>query len=141
MTENRCRVCEAEIEWVDLGEFVACGCGIPLCKNCGRELVPDDAVYPTSGALSTDRTFWKNACSCPLVGALTYVATDDDLARIKELILSKGIDFSTDIDEFARYLLDTVAQSGTGVEVVIPGEDRVVAITAQDVTDAIGRSL
>jgi len=114
-------------------ETTAC---IPVCRACGRELVPDDRV------LHRDRgqRFWRNECGCVIEREPDpdYGFSDAEVARFKDLLTSRGCDDLV-ADALAGQLLNSLAHHKTKVVLGMPDGD--IVITAEEGAAVVGRDL
>lgn len=134
MTEQRCRKCGGRIGLTR--GMVAClpdagdSC-TPVCRNCGRDLVPQKAPPADPG-----RRFWERSCGCVPEPEVQYDFTADEVARFRSLVRGRG--FEVD-DAIARMFLNSLANTGTKMVLGAPGGD--IVITADEASAAIGRQL
>jgi hypothetical protein len=106
---------------------------IPVCRNCGRDLVPDDRPPADRG-----RNSWRRACGCVIEPEpeVEFTFTEDELANFTALVAARNFEIDAD---FARHLLNSLAKTGTKVVVSLPERD--IIITAEEAEHAIGRKL
>ena len=118
------------------GESLETDTCTPVCRSCGRELVPDDrALHADRG-----RSFWRNECGCVADREPDpdYGFTDSEVACFKDLLISRGCDGQV-ADVLAERLLNSLAQHGTKVVLGMPGGD--IVISAEEGAAAVGREL
>lgn len=108
---------------------------IPVCRACGRELVPDQALHRDRG-----RRLWRNECGCVVTSKHDpdYGFTDLEVARFKDLLIRRGCDDQL-ADAFAGRLLNSLAGHGTKVVLEMPDGD--IVITAEEGAAVVGRDL
>lgn len=106
----------------------------PLCRNCGRELVREENPPDTGRG----RAYWDRACGCVIEPEQQkdFGFTDKDLSRFTALAAARGFDVDRDV---GLHVLNSLAETGTKVVVGLPAAD--IVITAQQVEEAIGRTL
>ena len=137
MAQPVCRRCGEAIAWssrmvVCLRVSSAGASCVPLCRGCGKELVPaDPARAPDS------RPHWRTNCDCTFPAPQPYAASRSDLRLFGDLLRSRGLDMS---DVETPYLLQCLADTGT--KLVIGHPDRhEITITAKEAEQAIGHTL
>src|ERR1044072_597331 len=138
--QPRCRVCRGRIGWTT--GMVAClpddptadGICVPLCRLCGRELLPDDRVADRG------RGCLRNGCGCVAEREHEpdYGFTDAEIAPFNELLIAKGCD-SQLADAIAGYLLNSLASCGTRVVLALREGD--IVVTAEEGSSVVGRDL
>ena len=108
-------------------------CEVPLCRNCGHELVPEDR-FPT--ILSESRSFWRQECVCSFESP-EYPASDADVASVQTLLVERRLPST---EEFARDVLSGLADCGTRY-VFRVAEDQEVEISYDEVRELLGHDL
>jgi hypothetical protein len=124
--------------------MVACLCDasmagspcVPVCRSCGRDLVPDD----TAAHRDRGRSFWRNACGCAAEREPEpdYGFSDDEVSRFDRLLVSRGCDDQV-AKALAGRLLNSLAHHGTKVVLGLPEHD--IVITADEAGAVVGRDL
>lgn len=106
----------------------------PVCRNCGRDLVPHDHP-PDSGR---GQSYWQRACGCVIESEpeKDFAFTAEEVSRFSTLVASRGFEIDRD---YGLHLMNSLADTGTKVVLGLPAGD--IVITAEEAEDAIGRGL
>ena len=110
------------------------GSCVPLCRLCGRELLPDDRVAARGWG------YWRNGCGCvpEREPEPDYGFTDAEIEGFKELLIAHGCDGQL-ADALAGHLLTSLASCGTKVVLALPEGD--IVVTAEEGSAVVGRDL
>ena len=109
-------------------------CEVPLCRNCGHELVPEDR-FPTTHRRES-RSLWRHQCSCSFESPV-HPASDAEVASVQTLLVERRLPSS---ELFARDVMSNLADCRTRYVFQV-AEDQDVEISYDEIRQLLGHDL